>query len=146
MKKFVVIIVFVLLFVSVLSVSAQYDLSGLSYEGLQEIVSQAQKEMMTRPEFQSVEVPTGLYTVGKEIPAGTWTITTTNRLTQVITGSILDTGNNEIKTGAGEGWYCLNVDSNNPIQNITLTEGYYVEVNIYSAIFSTPTGVSFSFK
>ena len=144
MKRLFVGIVFVLALVSVLSVSAQYDLSGFSYTDLQNIVAQAQKEMMTRPEFQSVEVPVGLYVVGREIPAGTWTLSRTGtRNPSVTTGTELS-NQNEIMINLA--YYSVWLNDDAPVQNITLEEGKYVQVERAAVVFSTPTGVSFSFK
>ena len=150
MKKFVVVLIFILLAVSALSVSAQYDLSELSYSDLQNLVALAQKEMMTRSEFQEVTVPPGLYKVGVEIPAGKWTLILppsdkSYASASVNIGDKLDEGQNSISLWDSNSYDYIYLKQESPNFTVTLLEGYYVEVED-NVIFSTPIGVSFSFK
>ena len=55
------------------------DLSGLSFEELAALRDRCQSEMMTRNEWQQVTVPQGLWQVGAQIPAGTWTVRCADR-------------------------------------------------------------------
>lgn len=143
-KLFSILILFVLL-LTAFSVSAQnFDLSQFSYSDLQAIAAQAQKEMMNRPEFQSVEVPVGLYVVGREIPAGQWTVTKTGRSSMIETGDTLESNQNEIDVTPN--FYYTTLDDRAESQTITLIEGMYVQIKFNPIIFSTPTGVTFSFK
>lgn len=50
------------------------DLSGLSLVELAELRQRVQLAMMETDEWQEVTVPQGVYVVGKDIPAGTWTV------------------------------------------------------------------------
>ena len=150
MKKFVVVLIFIFLAVSALSVSAQYDLSELSYSDLQNLVALAQKEMMTRSEFQEVTVPPGLYKVGVEIPAGKWTLILppsdkSYASASVNIGDKLDEGQNSISLWDSNSYDYIYLKQESPNFTVTLLEGYYVEVED-NVIFSTPIGVSFSFK
>lgn len=51
------------------------DLTELSLSKLIELREEIQAAMWASDEWQEVEVPTGFYRVGKDIPAGHWTIT-----------------------------------------------------------------------
>ena len=73
MKKLVSILVLVFLVVS--SAAAEdFDLSGLSFDQLVQLQSRITMEIMQRDEWQEVTVPAGIYEVGKDIPAGTWSL------------------------------------------------------------------------
>lgn len=143
MKKFIVAIAFLLVLVSAISASADYDLSGMSYEELLNLVSQAQREMMTRSEYQEVTVPMGIYKIGEEIPAGKWQITKANDNSYVYVniGSQLADNMLELK-----GFSYVKLDSDTPSMDFTLPEGMYIWIEKGPVIFSTPTGPSFSFK
>ena len=148
MKKVVFYVVFLLTLLSAVSASAQnFDLSQFSYSELQSIVTQATKEMMSRSEFQAVEVPLGVYQVGKEIPAGQWTVTKADKawMSEVETGSTLKEDHNGIDMW-GSGYNSSVLSDDNPSRTINLVDGYYVEISMGAVIFSTPTGPSFSFK
>ena len=102
---------------------------------------------MTRPEFQSVTVPVGIYQVGKEIPAGSWTISITDGdwMAEVETGATLKEDKNGVDMW-GKGYNSAMVSESNPSQTINFVDGYFVEVSMGPVIFTTPTGVTFSFK
>lgn len=75
MKK---IISFVLAIMMVLMVSVAFseiDISGLSYDELVELVDRAQRQIMFSDYWQEVEVPSGDYVIGKDIPEGKWVVT-----------------------------------------------------------------------
>lgn len=73
MKKLVSILVLVFLVVS--SAAAEdINLSSLSFDQLVQLQSRITMEIMQRNEWQEVTVPAGIYEVGKDIPAGTWSL------------------------------------------------------------------------
>ena len=51
------------------------DLSALSFSDLAALRDRCQFEMMKRDEWQEVTVPVGVWEIGKDIPAGHWSIT-----------------------------------------------------------------------
>lgn len=53
---------------------AEIDLSSLSFDELVELRQKCQSEMMSRTEWKEVQVPQGVWQVGKDIPAGDWII------------------------------------------------------------------------
>lgn len=71
MKKLLCIMIALLLPVAAL---AEVDLSGMSYDELVALKEQVSLAIWQSEEWQEVEVPAGVYTVGKDIPAGKWTI------------------------------------------------------------------------
>ena len=53
---------------------AEIDLSGMSYEELVALKDQINLAIWNSAEWQEVEVPTGVWVVGEDIPAGWWTV------------------------------------------------------------------------
>ena len=71
-KLFIFVFVLMMLF----SVGyAEYDLSSMSFEELKALQQAISQEIVTRPEWKEVEVPSGIWTVGEDIPAGVYSIT-----------------------------------------------------------------------
>lgn len=54
---------------------ADIDLSGLSFEELLELQKQVTTALWASDGWQEVTVPTGIYEVGTDIPAGRWNVT-----------------------------------------------------------------------
>lgn len=53
---------------------AEIDLSGMSFEELLELKEQVNRALWDCAEWQEVTVPAGAYVIGRDIPAGYWTI------------------------------------------------------------------------
>jgi hypothetical protein len=76
MKKIVGILLTVILLVPCMcAFSESIDLSGLCIEELAILRDRCQMEMMKSDKWQEVRVPVGVWEVGKDIPAGHWSIT-----------------------------------------------------------------------
>ena len=70
------ILLLVVLMISCTHAGAEdIDLSLMSYEELLSLRNKIMDEMLTRPEWENVLVPAGVYEIGVDIPEGTWTIT-----------------------------------------------------------------------
>lgn len=54
---------------------ADIDLSTMTLEELNALKQQINLEIASRPEVKSVTVPVGVWEIGKDIPAGHWTMT-----------------------------------------------------------------------
>lgn len=68
-------ILFALLFsVSTFASAETIDLSGLSYDELVVLKERINLAIWQSEEWQEVTVPQGVWVVGKDIPAGTWTV------------------------------------------------------------------------
>ena len=75
MKKLVALVVALILVSSVaLATTVSFDFSGLSLAQLIEVQQQLTMAMWATEEWQEVEVPQGVWVVGEDIPAGTWTV------------------------------------------------------------------------
>lgn len=75
MKKLVALVVALILVSSVaLATTVSFDFSGLSLAQLIEVQQQLTMAMWATEEWQEVEVPQGVWIVGEDIPAGTWTV------------------------------------------------------------------------
>lgn len=83
------------------SASAEIDLSGMSFDELVSLREQLNLAIWSCQEWQEVEVPAGVWDVGKDIPAGHWTITIVdNASSNIFYADRLD----EYGKGVGKGW------------------------------------------
>lgn len=162
MKKLVCILVSLLLFCSV-AFATDIDLSGMSFEELAALRDQAQLAMWNAEEWQEVTVPQGTYTVGVEIPAGTWIIkcADVSRDSSLMDSCGFEYGYKEgdrilhYSIDGGDDFYVYNPEnkrySSGKITEVkvVLKEGMAVRINTaYApAVFTPYTGAqSFSFK
>ena len=74
MRKLVSILLSVIILSSFSFAFAEVNLKELSYDELIEIQNSLMAEIMSRPEWKSVEVPQGHWRVGEDIPEGTYSI------------------------------------------------------------------------
>lgn len=72
MKKLICIILVICLFPVICF--AETDLSSLTYDELVALKDQINLAIWNSKEWQEVTVPQGIWEVGKDIPAGTWTV------------------------------------------------------------------------
>lgn len=142
MKKVICILsIFVMIFGCAL---AEIDLSGMSFDELADLRDKALLAMWKTDEWQEVTVPQGVYEIGKEIPAGKWTL-------RCDTNSVY--GNSHIYIY--EDMYIINNPASKYFSEGSLTEytfdleeGAYFEVSSVGCpvVFTPFTGVNFSFK
>ena len=72
MKK---LLAMILIFVCMTAfAAAETDLSSMSYDELMQLQKDVVFEIMSRPEWKQVTVPGGTWIVGKDIPAGSYSI------------------------------------------------------------------------
>jgi len=153
MKKIVVLITSVLLLVSIASAAEDLDLSVYSFEELAALRDRIQLEMMSRDEWQEVEVPQGVYQVGVDIPAGKWTVTCRKgQYTEISFGTKLDNSGDTIAFDFGGVYSLYNAAYNpaykyyskadgNPLSyTLDAKDGYWVVVAASPAIFAPYTG------
>lgn len=74
MKKLVSLFIIIVMAFSISISYADVNLSELSYDELLFIKENFMKEIMSRPEWKSVEVPSGHWRVGEDIPEGNYSI------------------------------------------------------------------------
>ncbi len=144
MKKMFSLFLIAITVLTVTFASAEsIDLSSLTYDELIALSTKITMEIMSRPDFKTVKVPPGAYEVGKDIPAGKWTITATEGACEVYWGKSLDE-------------YGVSVSFSDRIATIDdwgsqstaswdLVEGTYIVINRNAVTFSTYTPVSLGF-
>ena len=105
MKKLIALLLILALALPALALADLPDISGLSFDELVQLREQVNIAIMQQKEFQNVEVPAGVYEIGKDIPAGHWTITPApNSYVAFWYGDKL----NDSGTDAGYGWDIIN--------------------------------------
>lgn len=130
MKK---LIALALILVSLIPAAAfaDVDLSGMSFDELVSLNGKLLEEIMSRDEFKEVTVPTGAYTVGEDIPAGTYSLA---MATGTYGGMIQINGYQDAYT----------VTSTDPIVGkVTLKDGDSVEISMGSIVFKPYVGLGF---
>lgn len=133
MKKFLGIILIVCLLIPIAAADDGIDLSALSFSQLLELQQRVTAEIISRPEWKEVTVPSGLWTVGKDIPAGEYCISATKK------GGYLRIRDERGSLLVGNG--IRNEDDR--IGKFELKEGYTVEVERGSLIFSPAISLGF---
>ena len=144
MKKLVsLLLVVTLAFVVTVSCAESIDLSSLSYDELIALSSKITMEIMSRPDFKTVKVPPGAYMVGKDIPAGKWTITATEGACEVYWGKSLDEYGVDVpysdRIATIDDWGSQSTAS------WDLVEGTYIVVNRNAVTFTPYVPVSLGF-
>jgi hypothetical protein len=128
------------------------DLTGLSYEELVTLKDRINLAMWESKEWQEVVVPQGVWIVGKDIPAGHWTIKphleyyasveVTDYLD--VTGKSTDRWNKKCNYYCSENIYNKNNDYFEPSQvsefDVVLKEGLYVVIKFSPVTFTPYTG------
>ncbi|MDD3921704.1 MAG: hypothetical protein PHO41_11090 [Eubacteriales bacterium] len=90
MKKWLSILLILLLLCPITAL-AEVDLSGMSYDELVALQEQVELAIWSSDEWQEVTVPSGVYEVGTDIPAGKWTVSAADGVSAVIMwGDALD--------------------------------------------------------
>lgn len=112
------------------------NLTDLTFDELLILQRTLTAEIMSRPEWKEVEIPTGFWIVGEDIPAGTYTMTTKEQNCDVVIwkGAAGDRSN-KLRT------YYLHPDE--PVGKISLEEGWTVEVTYRKMILSPFSGLGF---
>jgi len=98
MKKLIALILVVCMTAS-FAAAEDIDLSGLSFDQLVELKEKIILAMWNSHEWQEVKVPVGIYEVGKDIPAGKWTVRCAGDFTFLDYGNELKPGGNDIVFG-----------------------------------------------
>lgn len=130
MKKLIALTLIILSLIPV-AAFADVDFSGMSYDELVSLNSQLFKEIVSRPEFKEVAVPTGSYVVGSDIPAGTYSL-----------GLASGTFGSMIRINDFQEAYT--VSSSDPsIGKVTLKDGDSVDISMGSIVFKPYVGLGF---
>lgn len=105
---------------------ADVDLSEMNFTQLINLEKQLQREIMSRPEWKEVTVPQGFWTVGVDIPAGTYTITKVNMLASIrVWGKAVQ----DYRSDGGMILNTLLEDDNPAVGKIALKNGNILELS-----------------
>lgn len=107
------------------------DMTALSYDELIEIQRSVTNEIISRPEWKEVEVPAGVWVIGKDIPAGFYSITPKSYVTFKYYESVDTDYWNYYSLGSGEG-----------LGKYELKEGMKIDIN-GPVILAPPKGLGF---
>lgn len=155
MKKVITIIMITLAMLCMAAQAESVDLSGLSFQELAALRDRAQMEMMQRDAWQEVTVPQGVYQVGVQIPAGTWTVRcATGNYTEIDWGDTLKDNGQGVEYGNRYDWAVVYNPSGSYYSagdqteyTFSVRDGEYIIIKDGMATFM-PGGVtpSFTFK
>lgn len=154
MKKIITIVIACALTLALAGAAwADVDLSAMSFAELAELHTQVQLEMFARQEWQSVQVPQGIYLVGRDIPAGQWNVKALETSwTFIEVGWELDEGGMKIKhpgkiAQSVMGPQCSIYKAGDCTEfAITVEDGDWVRITNGNAIFETFIGPKLGFK
>ena len=155
MKKLVCILLLICFSLSC-AFAENIDLSGMSIEELATLRDRCQMMIMKADKWQQVKVPVGVYQIGKEIPAGHWTITPIEGDTaMLIWGTKLDESGQNIDTWNTKFYNAQQITSPkdsysvyNSVESISwdLKDGQYLIITDCPVYFTPYAGVDFGFK
>ena len=74
MKRTIAMLLILAMQAASIHMAGGLDLSAFSYSELKELKSSIEAEMESRPEWPGVYVPSGVYKVGEDIPAGIYSV------------------------------------------------------------------------
>lgn len=129
------------------------DFSAMSYSELTDLKDKINLAMWNSQEWQEVMVPEGVYVIGKDIPAGKWTISAPEKLysVQIAVGpKLFDNGrvnyDNFYALYGKENTLNKENEGRTTFISIELKKDQYISIEDGSAIFTPFTGNSFTFK
>lgn len=151
MKKFLAFLL--ILFLIVPAYAESIDLSGLSYDELVALKDRINLAIWQSEEWQEVTVPQGLYEVGKDIPAGHWTIRCAGSyLSTIEVCDKIDSTNKDVDPYSYGSRFYWREEICNPSHewynqyddisecDIELSDGLYVVIKYSSVVFTPYTG------
>ena len=155
MKKRIIALVLALILIAPAAL-ADVDLSGMTFEELLELQRQVTAAIWASDGWQEVTVPTGVYEVGVDIPAGYWTIRPIDGDTAIVKwGDVL----NEIRTDTAWSECTIFVREQitsptdsyskyNSVESVSwnVFEGTYIVIEDGAVIFTPFTGHNLGFK
>lgn len=137
MKRILTSLIALVMISTAVYVSAEVDLTGMSYAELVALRNQVETAILESGEYKEVEVPIGDWIVGTHIPAGEYKITAKDSNTTYIRVYADETKNSRDRA-FGEG-----ISDDESIGRLELKDGQAVEIGIGSAVFSPFVGLGF---
>ena len=130
MKKIICIII--ILCVVPFVCMAETDLSSMSYNELVELNHKLTEEIISRPEWKEVVVPSGTWVVGDDIPVGSYSISPGE------SGGFIEVRRSG-KTIMNQGIR----DKNDAYGKFVFLKGDYIRIERGSLVFAPPKGLGF---
>lgn len=148
---------------------SETDFSGMSLKDLLDLQQRIILAMWESDEWQEVEVPTGLYRIGKDIPAGHWTIkpnggyatvTYGDKVDKSLIGISYDSDTYEYKSlrapeaslnsvysaYLGDEYAALFDSAYDSNWSVNLVEGYFIHIEDGPVLFTPYAGVELGFR
>ena len=110
--------------------SAEVDLSGLSFDELLALRSRVEMEILARPEWREVVVPTGDWVVGVHIPSGDYSV-------RAVSYGLL-----QIRSADGRSVFSSVIREGEHVGRFVIEEGWTVHVE-KDLIFAPAIGLGF---
>ncbi len=151
MRKAITILLAAILLLMPLVSFAEMDFSGLSFDELLKLRDEITKALWESEEWKEVVVPEGTYLVGRDIPAGHWTIAphpdnsnVAGKGIHMKIGKYLKENGVDVDiTKAGN--FSTNIGRDIENYSLVLQEGYYIQISNGKAVFSRFIGYDFGF-
>ena len=154
--KRIICLLYTLCLLSTIAMAENIDVSNLSIDELALLRDRCLMEIMKSERWQEVKVPAGVYQIGKEIPAGRWTIKPVDGDTAVVQwGTALDASGTKLDVRNSDFLIAEQITSPNDsyakynnVESVTwqLRENDYIVIESSAVIFSPYAGAEFSFK
>lgn len=139
MKRIIALVVSILLsicmFSPVCAFAESVDFSVFSDDELVDLLAQLNEELLNRNIVKSAIVPSGIYSVGKDLPSGRYRFEMKNK--EASSGPIIS-----VKDSNGQSVYHNWIKNPEEYAILELLDGYSVEVD-ETVIISTFTGIMF---
>lgn len=134
MKKIAAFLLALVLCLGSFPAFADVDLSAYTQEELLALRDSINQELLKRGIEKEVEVPPGIYVVGEDIPAGTYTITThaTSWFCSL-----------NVSNKSGKKVFYGSFNNGEKIGKLVLEDGFTVEIEYEAAVFSPYQGLGF---
>jgi hypothetical protein len=131
MKKLLIIAIVIFLTIPC-AFSEDVDLFGLSFDQLMDLRNKINVEIISRPEWKEVKVPSGHWRIGDDIPAGAYCIKAANRSCYL---RIWGKDYEDRDSNGGLLFYQV-IKTENSIGKIELKKGWLLDID--DAVFLTP--------
>lgn len=147
MKRLICILI--LICMTTFATAESIDISGLSFDELVALKDRINLAIWKSKEWQEVLVPQGIWKVGEDIPAGSWTVRCAAAFTAVIEyGPDLDTAGTNIDYSTRRGRCTLespdyrHYEKNVSIEqySFTVNDGEYIQIVNCDLIFTPYAG------
>lgn len=135
MKKLVLILCVLLLSLAPAVASAEADLASMTFDQLVALRQEIDLLLFGSDQYKDVSVPQGVYIVGVDIPAGTYSFSST----EFAAIEIFSDESCSIQSYVA----VYSVSADNPVAKFELKDGYAVEIQYAPILFTTYTGLGF---